>query len=79
MEGFVLYYCHAVAQGHCVVGGWGYIVKSGRWTNCHNSEVQCHFLIFAWFFKAKYSTKYAPPRRGKYKVNWRSGFAAPAF
>ena len=36
-------------------------------------------LIFAWSFKANIRRKYATLRRGRYKVNWRGGFAAPPF
>ena len=35
------------------------------------------FLILLCFLKQNIRPKYARPRRGKYKVNWRGGFAAP--
>ena len=56
------------------------IVKRGRWTNCYNSAgAISFFLFFLGFLKQNIGPKYAPPRRGKYKVNWRGGFAAPPF
>ena len=36
-------------------------------------------LVFALVFQTDIRPKYAPPRRGKYKVNWRGGLAAPPF
>ena len=40
-------------------------------------HAQFHFLIFALLFKAKYLTKYTPPRRTNYTLKWRGGEAAP--
>ena len=36
-------------------------------------------LILLVFLRQNIGPKYAPPRRGKYKVNWRGSFAAPPF
>ena len=42
-------------------------------------HAQFHFLFSFGLLKQDIRPKYAPPRRGKYKVNWRGGFAAPPF
>ena len=43
-------------------------------------HAQFHFFDFcARFLWQNIRPTYGPPRRGKYKVNWRGSFAAPAF